>query len=51
MVQISAVNAALNSFNKGLISNHIRTCMLDDIKTGNEEVIDELLNALQKLMR
>ena len=51
MVQISAVNAALNSFNKVLISNHIRTCMLDDIKTGNEEVIDELLNALQKLMR
>ena len=51
LVQVSAVNAALNSFNKVLLSNHIRTCVADNIREGNDEVIDELVTLLQKLMR
>lgn len=34
LVQVSAVNAALNSFNKVLLANHIRTCVADDIREG-----------------
>ena len=51
LVQVSAVNAALNSFNKVLLANHIRTCVADDIKAGKEETIDELVLTLQKLMK
>lgn len=51
LIQVSAVNAALNAFNKELLSNHIRTCVADDIKNGNDETIDELVNTLQKLMK
>lgn len=51
LVQVSAVNAALNSFNKVLLANHIRTCVVDDIREGNDETIDELVTVLQKLMR
>lgn len=51
LIQVSAVNAALNSFNKVLLGNHIKTCVTEDIKKGNEEAIDELVNILQKLMR
>ena len=51
LIQVSAVNAALNSFNKVLLANHIRTCVVQDIKEGNEEIIDELVCTLQKLMR
>ena len=51
LVQVAAVNAALNSFNKVLLGNHIRTCVAEDIRNGNDEVIDELVSALQKLMR
>ena len=51
LVQVSAVNAALNSFNKVLLSNHIRTCVAEDIREGKEETIDELVTTLQKLMR
>lgn len=51
LVQVSAVNAALNSFNKVLLANHIRTCVADDIRAGKDEVIDELVTTLQKLMR
>lgn len=51
LVQVAAVNAALNSFNKVLLANHIRTCVSDDIRAGHDESVDELLNILQKLMR
>ena len=51
LIQVSAVNAALNSFNKVLLANHIRTCVAEDIREGKEETIDELVVTLQKLMR
>ncbi|MGN1377055.1 MAG: metal-sensing transcriptional repressor [Dorea sp.] len=51
LVQVSAVNAALNSFNKVLLSNHIRTCVAEDIREGKDETIDELVKVLQKLMK
>lgn len=51
LVQVSAITAALNAFNKELLASHIRSCVVDDIKKGNDEVIDELLATLQKLMK
>ncbi len=51
LTQVAAVNAALNSFNKVLLANHIKTCVTRDIKEGKEETVDELVTTLQKLMR
>lgn len=51
ITQVAAINAALNSFNKVLLSNHIKTCVAQDMKNGKEETIDELVNVLQKLMK
>ena len=51
LVQVSAVNAALNAFNKELLANHIRTCVKEDIRSGKDETVDELVNTLQKLMK
>ena len=51
LVQVSAVNAALNSFNKVLLSCHIHSCVVEDIRNGKDETIDELCDVLQKLMK
>ena len=51
LIQVSAITAALNSFNKILLSNHISTCVADNIKAGNMEVVDELVTTIQKLMK
>ena len=51
LVQSSAATSALNSFNKVLLANHVRTCVADNIRQGNDEVIEELVTLLQKLMR
>lgn len=51
LVQVSAITAALNAFNRELLGNHIKTCVADDIRNGNDETIDELLLTLQKMMK
>jgi len=51
LVQVSAANAALNSFSKVLLANHIKTCVAQDIREGKDETIDELVATLQKLMK
>ncbi|MGN1443351.1 MAG: metal-sensing transcriptional repressor [Acutalibacteraceae bacterium] len=51
LVQSAAAGAALNAFNRELLGNHIKTCVADDIRAGNDETIDELLATLYKLMK
>ena len=51
LTQVSAVSAALSSFNKVLLANHIKTCVAQDIRDGKDETVDDLLVKLQKLMR
>lgn len=51
MIQISAINSALNSFNKVLLASHMRSCVVNDIRAGKDEVIDELVTTLQKVMK
>ena len=51
LVQVAAVNAALNAFNRELLAEHIRTCVSEDIRNGKEETVEELLDTLRKLMK
>lgn len=51
ITQVSAVNSALHSFNKVLIENHIKSCVVNDVKNGGHEKIDELINLLTKIMK
>ena len=51
LLQVAAANAALNSFSKELLAEHMKTCVVDNIKEGNDEVIDELVVTFQKLMK
>jgi len=51
LTQVSAVQSALNSFNKELLSHHIKSCVVHDIKAGDDKVVDELCDTIQKLMK
>lgn len=51
IIQVAAANAALNAFNRELLGNHIHTCVADNIRNGNDEVIDELVKTLHRLMK
>ncbi len=51
LVQVAAASAALNAFTRELLGEHIRTCVAEDIRAGNDETIDELLKTLKKLMK
>ena len=51
LTQVSAVSAALNAFNRALLTEHIKTCVANDIRAGKDETIDELTDTLRRLMR
>ena len=51
LIQVSAITSALNSFNKVLLANHMKSCVAENIRNGNDEIIDELVVTLQKLMK
>ena len=51
LVQVAAVNSALNGFSKELLAQHISTCVADDLRAGSEAKLDELMNLLPKLMK
>ena len=51
LVQVSAITSALNSFNKELLAEHIRTCVAEDVRAGGSGLVEELVTTLQKLMK
>lgn len=51
LTQSAAVSSAINAFSKELLGNHIKSCVADNIRKGNDEIIDELLDTLRKMMK
>lgn len=51
LTQVSAIQSALNSFNKKLLSSHIHTCVVEDIRNGKVEAVDELCETIRKIMK
>ena len=51
LTQVAAANAALNAFSKELLSQHIKTCVAQDLREGKDETVDELVMTLQKMMK
>ena len=51
LIQVSAINSALNSFSKTLLASHIKGCVAEDIREGKDQTIDELVEVLQKVMK
>ena len=51
LVQSSAASAALTAFNRELLSTHIESCVVDGIRQGDDEKVEELLSILQKMIK
>ncbi|MCZ8535286.1 metal-sensitive transcriptional regulator [Psychrobacillus psychrodurans] len=51
ITQLSATQSALNSVAKILLEGHLKGCVVDRLSEGDEEVLDELLVTIQKLMK
>lgn len=51
LIQVAAVNAALNSFSRTLLESHLRSCVAENIRNGNDEVIEELMELLRRITK
>ena len=51
LTQVSAVQSALSAVSRELLASHIRTCVVEDIRKGDTEVVDDLVATIQKMMK
>ena len=51
LTQVMAAQSALNGFNKEILSSHIKTCVADGVRNGEDDKIDELVETIKKLMK
>lgn len=51
LMQVQAARAALNAFNRTLLTRHIQTCVYQGIREGRDEVISELTDVVERLMK
>ena len=49
LTQIAAVESALSSVGYIILDEHMKTCVVDDVKAGKKETLDELLDLMKKL--
>ena len=49
--QIAAIQSALNSVGKLLLESHMKSCVIERIQAGDNEVLDELLTTMNKLIK
>ncbi len=49
LIQVAALQSALRAFGCEVLKNHMETCVTDEIKKGNTEIIDETLELIKKL--
>lgn len=51
LMQVSAIQSALNGFTIKLLSNHVKTCVTEQIQNGNgEESVDELCEIIKRML-
>lgn len=51
LTQISAIQSAINGVSTLLLDYHIHHCVLDRMKSGDEEIVDEFLNTIKRALR
>ena len=51
LIQAAAIRAAVDAFSRELLANHLRSCVVEDIRAGKDETVDELLATLARMMR
>lgn len=49
--QSMSASSAMDGFNQELLGYHVKGCVTEGIKNGNEEIVDELLKTVRKLMK
>ena len=49
--QISSVQSALNSVSQVLLEAHVNSCVVNKIKSGDTEVIEELMTTIRKMLK
>ncbi|MFA9376491.1 MAG: metal-sensitive transcriptional regulator [Lachnotalea sp.] len=50
LTQIAAVQSAMSSVSKLLLESHMRTCVIEKLKAGDQDVVDEFVKTIGRLL-
>lgn len=48
LIQLSAIDKGIKSLANLLLDNHMHTCLIENIKNGNEEIVDEIVDLFKR---
>ena len=51
LIQIAAVRSAINNIGKIILEDHIRHCVVDALENGDQKVLDDLDEAINKFVK
>ncbi len=51
LTQISAAEAALSAISRGILEDHIKSCVVSDIKADKEGTVEELIKTVGRLIK
>ena len=51
LIQLSAVRSAINNIGKIVLQDHINHCVMDAVKSGDQKLLDDLNEAIDKFLK
>lgn len=51
LVQLSATRSAIQSIERIVLQNHLETCVVEEIRAGNDEVVQEAMDLIRRVAR
>ena len=49
LIQMSAINKSLESVENSILESHIKSCILNEVRLGNDDSIDEVMELFKRL--
>ena len=51
LIQLSATRSAIQSIERIVLQNHLETCVVEEIRAGNEEIVDEAMDLIRRVAK
>ena len=51
LIQLAAADSAVKSVERLVLQNHLKTCVVDEIRNGNDEIVDEAMDLIKRISK
>ena len=51
LIQLSATRSAIQSIERIVLQNHLETCVVEEIRAGNDEIVQEAMDLIRRVAK